>query len=56
MEKRGWPAAKIEENIEAEIMGVCKEEALEAGKKILEIDSTEKTAQETVKTALKLLK
>ncbi|MFH1445639.1 MAG: adenylate kinase family protein [Nanoarchaeota archaeon] len=51
MEKRNWFEEKIEENIEAEIMDVIKEEALEKSKKIIEIDTTGKTVQETVKIA-----
>jgi len=41
---RGWTRQKIEENIEAEIMEVCKSEALELGRQVLEIDTTGKTA------------
>ena len=54
-EKRRWPKKKIEENIEAEIMGICKEEALERDKKILEIDTTGKETEKSVKEILKAL-
>ncbi|MBU0899148.1 MAG: adenylate kinase family protein [Nanoarchaeota archaeon] len=49
MEKRGWPEQKIEENIEAEIMGICKEEAEDDDKDVLEIDTTGKTAENVTK-------
>ena len=42
MKRKGWGKEKIEENIEAEIMEVCKTEALEYGRKVLEIDTTGK--------------
>jgi adenylate kinase len=41
MRAKQWPSRKIEENVEAEIMEVCKGEALGRGK-IIEIDTTEK--------------
>jgi len=48
LEKRGWSEAKIEENIEAEIMGICREEAAESGKEFMEIETTNKNTAETV--------
>lgn len=42
LEKRGWPEEKIEENLEAEIMGICKQEVWESGKKVIEVDTTGK--------------
>ena len=48
--KRGWPPEKIKENIEAEIMEVCKDEALQKTRKVFEIDTSaeepEKSAEE----------
>jgi len=41
MRAKHWPSRKIEENVEAEIMEVCKSEALEHGK-IIEIGTTGK--------------
>ena len=38
-----WTRRKIEENVQAEIMEVCKTEALEQGRDVLEIDTTGKT-------------
>lgn len=46
LEKRGWQKSKIDENIEAEIMGVCSQEAWELGKPILEMETSKKTAIE----------
>ena len=46
MKKLGWNKEKIEENIVAEIMEVCKTEALELGRKVIEIDTTEKKPEE----------
>lgn len=40
LKKRGYPKAKIEENVEAEIMDVCSNEAKEAGHKIKIIDTS----------------
>ncbi len=40
---KGWTRKKTEENVLAEIMEVCKHEAMEAGKKVLEVDTTGKT-------------
>jgi adenylate kinase len=39
----GWTTRKIEENVQAEIMEVCKSEAIEMGKKVVEVDTTGKT-------------
>ncbi len=44
LEKRGWEKAKIDENVEAEIMEVCLEEARGTGKPVVEIDTAGKTA------------
>jgi adenylate kinase len=42
MQKCGWPKKKTEENVEAEIMEVVREEALEKVRAVLEIDTTGK--------------
>lgn len=44
--KKGWPKNKIQENIQAEIFGICKEEAVDLKRKILEIDTTGKSPEE----------
>jgi broad-specificity NMP kinase/uncharacterized protein (UPF0218 family) len=46
MKEKKWWKEKIEENIEAEIMEVCKQEALE-GNVVYEIDTTNKKPYET---------
>jgi len=40
--ERGWKTSKIDENVQAEIMEVCKSDATEQGKEVLEIDTTGK--------------
>jgi adenylate kinase len=40
MQRIGWTKAKIEENVEAEIMEIVRGEALEKAKRILEMDTT----------------
>ncbi|RLI99670.1 MAG: hypothetical protein DRP03_02875 [Candidatus Aenigmatarchaeota archaeon] len=40
MREKGWKIGKIEENVIAEIMEVCKTEALSAGRGVYEIDTT----------------
>ncbi len=56
MQSKGWSEAKIEENIEAEIMEICKSEALELGKKIIEIDTTGKPSEAVIKEIVEKLK
>ncbi|MBI4176547.1 MAG: AAA family ATPase, partial [Candidatus Aenigmarchaeota archaeon] len=53
--KKGWPRAKIKENMEAEIMEVCKSEALESGKTVIEIDTTGKRPAEAAGEIVKRL-
>jgi adenylate kinase len=45
LKKKGWKPKKIEENVLSEIMEVCKSEAFERGRKVLEFDTTGKTAE-----------
>ena len=54
--EKGWCKEKIEENVIAEIMEVCKTEALEIGKNILEIDTTGKKPDQVAKEIIKKLK
>jgi len=56
MKKKNWPEKKIEENVQAEIMEICKAEAFELGRKVLEIDTTKKTPEEAVEEILDRLK
>jgi adenylate kinase len=54
---RGYREAKIWENVEAEIMGVCTAEALETHKrrKVCEIDTTKATPEESLQKMLRRL-
>lgn len=53
LKAKGWPAAKIEENVEAEAMGICLGDALELhGDRVSEIDTTSCSLRETVKMVL----
>ncbi len=55
-EEKGWKKEKMEENLEAEIMEICKQEAFELGRKILEIDTTGKKYENIVKEIINKLK
>lgn len=47
MKERGWREEKIRENVEAEIMNICLDEAVELhGKAVFEIDTTKKKPEE----------
>ncbi len=45
LKKKGWNEKKVQENVEAEILGVCAYEAYESGKKVLEVDTSFKTPE-----------
>jgi len=49
LQGRSWNTAKIEENIQAEIMEVVKQEALGTGRRVLEINTTGKEPEIVVK-------
>lgn len=59
LRKRGkekqWWFEKIEENVISEIMEVCKAEALEMGKKVIEIDTTGKKPGQVADEIIKRL-
>lgn len=46
LKAKGWSKKKIEENVEAEIMEICKTEALETHGKVIEIDTNRKETEE----------
>lgn len=54
LKKKKWSAAKIRENIEAEVVGIISSEAVNA-KKVFEIDTTGKSAEKTALLLLKIL-
>ena len=53
--EKGWRREKIEENVLAEIMEICKSEALEQGKGFYEIDTSNKTPKDVVDEIVKNL-
>ncbi len=53
LKKKGWKREKIEENVLSEIMEVCLTEALELGRKVIEIDTTGKNPEAVVKEIMK---
>ena len=55
LEKRGWAKEKIEENIEAEIMEVCKSDALEKNKKVFEVDTSSRGPEESAEDAVNII-
>ncbi len=52
---RGWPAGKVQENVEAEAIDVITQEAVEGGAPVFEIDTTSATLSQTADTVLDLL-
>ena len=53
---KGWPKKKTEENVLAEIMEVCKHEALDSGRKVFEVDTTGKTPAKVATEVVRLIK
>ncbi|MBU4245685.1 MAG: adenylate kinase family protein [Nanoarchaeota archaeon] len=50
MKTRVWSEEKIRENVEAEIMNICLDEAVELhGKAVFEVDTAKKSAEEVAK-------
>ncbi len=52
----GWKEKKIEENVLSEIMEVCKQESLEAGKPVFEVDTTGKSPAKVVTEVVRIIK
>lgn len=55
LKKRGYPEAKVKENMDAEIFDTCCIEANEHGHRVLKLDLS-KINQKTIKTAIKQVK
>ncbi len=55
LKKRGWSKAKIEENVEAEIMEICKTEAAQMNKNVIEIDTTSKSKTRIVSEMIRVI-
>jgi adenylate kinase len=54
--EKGWKEGKTEENVEAEIMGICLQEAMEAGQKVIEIDTTDREPEDVAGDIVKRIK
>lgn len=56
LQKREWPEAKVNENIEAEALDICTFEAVEIhGKKVNEVDTTNLEIEEVVDMVIKII-
>lgn len=55
LEARGWPPAKVRENVEAEAIGVILQEAVARVPFVFEIDTTSRTPAETAEATLAIL-
>ncbi len=55
LKSRGYSRKKLAENVEAELVDVILVEALEKNKRVLEVDTTDKTPDEVVDEILTLL-
>lgn len=53
---RGWPPAKIRENVEAEAIDLILQEAVERLPPVFEIDTTDRTPTETADAVLGILR
>jgi len=53
--ERGWPPEKVQENVEAEAIGVILQEAVDRLPFVYEVDTTESTVEETASTILAIL-
>jgi adenylate kinase len=53
---KGWKKEKTEENVEAEIMGICLQEAMETGRRVVEIDTTGKEPESVAADIVKRIK
>ena len=54
--EKSWSREKTEENVLAEIMEVCKQEAFDSGKKVFEVDTTGKTPAKVTGEVVKIIK
>ena len=55
LKNKGWKPAKIQENVEAEILGICSYEASGEREKVVEIDTTGKKPEEIAKVIKKMI-
>ncbi|OIO65200.1 hypothetical protein AUJ68_03910 [Candidatus Woesearchaeota archaeon CG1_02_57_44] len=54
--KRGYPEEKVRENLQAEIFDICGQEAIEAGHRCLEQDTSKTTAKQAATAIFEALK
>jgi adenylate kinase len=54
--EKGWRREKVEENVLAEIMEVCKQDALDAGRKVFEVDTTGKSPSRVAGEVVRIIK
>ncbi len=54
--EKGWSTGKADENVIAEIMEVCKQDALDAGRKVFEVDTTGKRPDRVAGEVVKVIK
>ena len=55
LEARGWPPAKVRENVEAEAIDVITQQAVERLPFVYEVDTTARTPEETADVVLEIL-
>lgn len=55
LEARGWPPAKVKENVEAEAIDVITQEAVERLPLVYEVDTTSRNAEQTADAILGIL-
>ncbi|MCD6478073.1 MAG: adenylate kinase family protein [Candidatus Aenigmarchaeota archaeon] len=55
LKKKGWPPKKVEENVEAEVLGICSFEAYEENQRVVEIDTTNKSPEVIAKVIKKMV-
>ncbi len=56
LEARGWPAAKVRENVEAEAIDVVLQESVDRGPPVFEVDTTEADAEGAAGEVLAILR
>lgn len=55
LEKKGYPREKVEENVDAEILDICRSEAEQYGHKIVVVDTSKESAKKIAARLKKLL-
>lgn len=55
LKKKGWDEKKIEENVEAEILDLITQEAVEINQKVYEIDTTELEISEVADMIIRII-